>query len=277
MKGVKQYRSKSTKGNPGLSGVHLFRAIHPAVYLLSAGRRRGGRASISACARWLGSEEVGWICILGAAPFAACGFFKYHGMAAEQLAWAWFKSEFLYPKKLVFQSDSLYYEAMTGRPRRGRKASPASGKSASPSRRLGKDNNLFISPIERTDAYHQNAYQSNEVGEREIHHTKVRTGRHPPSSVSGRMGFFRWGAGSPRPSPLPTSITASPARTIRPPCSSTTRSFFNALDSGATAKITINNRKVNKERNLRNPCCYPCGRTGWTITAESTMKCCSPR
>ena len=60
----------------------------------------------------VGSEEVGWMCILGAAPFAACGFFKYHGMTAEKLAWAWFKSEFLYPKKLVFQSDSLYYEAM---------------------------------------------------------------------------------------------------------------------------------------------------------------------
>ena len=61
---------------------------------------------------FVGSEEVGWMCILGAAPFAACGFFKYHGMTAEKLAWAWFKSEFLYPKKLVFQSDSLYYEAM---------------------------------------------------------------------------------------------------------------------------------------------------------------------
>ena len=60
----------------------------------------------------VGSEEVGWICILGASPFAACGFFKYHGMTAEQAAWAWFKSEFLYPKKLVFKSDSLYYEAM---------------------------------------------------------------------------------------------------------------------------------------------------------------------
>ena len=60
----------------------------------------------------VGSEEVGWICILGAGPFAACGFFKYHGMAAEQVAWAWFKSEFLYSKKLVFKSDSLYYEAI---------------------------------------------------------------------------------------------------------------------------------------------------------------------
>lgn len=60
----------------------------------------------------MGTEEVGWICILGAAPFAACGFFKYHGMHAEQVAWAWFKSEFLYPKRLVFKSNSLYYEAL---------------------------------------------------------------------------------------------------------------------------------------------------------------------
>ncbi len=60
----------------------------------------------------IGSEEVGWMCILGAAPFAACGFFKYHGMTAEQAAWAWFKSEFLYPKKLVFKSASLYFDAM---------------------------------------------------------------------------------------------------------------------------------------------------------------------
>lgn len=41
----------------------------------------------------VGSEEVGWICILGAALFAACGFFKYHGMTAEKLAWAWLKKD----------------------------------------------------------------------------------------------------------------------------------------------------------------------------------------
>ena len=63
------------------------------------------------------------MCILGAAPFAACGFFKYHGMTAEQVAWAWFKSEFLYPKKLVFKSDSLYYEAMKNAIAEGEKPS----------------------------------------------------------------------------------------------------------------------------------------------------------
>ena len=52
-----------------------------------------------------GQEITGWLCVLGAAPFAACGFFKYHGMTAEQFLWAVIKSELLYPKKLVFQSE----------------------------------------------------------------------------------------------------------------------------------------------------------------------------
>ncbi len=52
------------------------------------------------------------MCILAAAPFAACGFFSYHGMTAEQLLWAWFKSEVLCPRRLVFRSDCLYYQAM---------------------------------------------------------------------------------------------------------------------------------------------------------------------
>lgn len=52
------------------------------------------------------------MCILGAAPFAACGFFSYHGMTAEQLLWAWIKSEILMPRRLVFKSDCLYYQVM---------------------------------------------------------------------------------------------------------------------------------------------------------------------
>ena len=32
-----------------------------------------------------GTEIAGWACMLGAAPFAACGFVRYHGMTAEQL------------------------------------------------------------------------------------------------------------------------------------------------------------------------------------------------
>lgn len=59
-----------------------------------------------------GEEFTGWLCMAGAAPFAACGFFKYHGMTAEQFLWALVKSEFLYPKRLLFQSEDLYYACM---------------------------------------------------------------------------------------------------------------------------------------------------------------------
>ena len=62
----------------------------------------------------LGTEEIGWVCILAAVPFAACGFFSYHGMTAEQLFWAWFKSEILSPKRLVYRFNSYYYDAIQG-------------------------------------------------------------------------------------------------------------------------------------------------------------------
>ena len=59
-----------------------------------------------------GEEITGWLCVMGAVPFAACGFFKYHGMTAEQFLWAVIKSELLYPKRLTFQSENLYYQCM---------------------------------------------------------------------------------------------------------------------------------------------------------------------
>ena len=61
---------------------------------------------------YVGTETVSWMCVLGAAPFAAMGFIKYNGMTAEQFVWAWIKSEFLMPKKLMFLPDNLYYETM---------------------------------------------------------------------------------------------------------------------------------------------------------------------
>ena len=37
---------------------------------------------------------------------------KYNGMTAEKFIWAWIKSEFLMPKKLVFHSTNTYLELM---------------------------------------------------------------------------------------------------------------------------------------------------------------------
>ena len=59
---------------------------------------------------YIGTETVSWMCILGAAPFAALGFIKYNGMTAEKFIYAWIKSEFLMPKKLTFRSTNTYYE-----------------------------------------------------------------------------------------------------------------------------------------------------------------------
>ena len=63
---------------------------------------------------YVGTEAVSWMCILGAAPFAALGFFTYHGMTAEQFLWAWLRSELLEPKQFHFEASTLYYEALKG-------------------------------------------------------------------------------------------------------------------------------------------------------------------
>ena len=62
----------------------------------------------------LGTETVSWMCIVGAAPFAAIGFIKYHSMTAEQFLWAWVKSEFLMPKRLTFGATNTYAEITKG-------------------------------------------------------------------------------------------------------------------------------------------------------------------
>ena len=63
---------------------------------------------------YLGTETVSWVCILGAAPFAALGFIRYNGMTAERFLWAWLRSEFVIPKRLMFRASNLYYELICG-------------------------------------------------------------------------------------------------------------------------------------------------------------------
>ena len=60
-------------------------------------------------------------------------------MHAEQVAWAWFKSEFLYPKRLVFKSNSLYYEAMKDAIAAGEKPPRRQRKNRKPQLPAGKE------------------------------------------------------------------------------------------------------------------------------------------
>ena len=62
---------------------------------------------------YVGLETVSWMCILGAAPFAALGFITYHGMTAEQFLWAWLKSELIEPRFLRSEPvHNIYYDAL---------------------------------------------------------------------------------------------------------------------------------------------------------------------
>ena len=55
-----------------------------------------------------GVETLSWICMLGAAPFIACGFITYNGMTAEKFALTWIKSKFIEPIKVKFECSTMY-------------------------------------------------------------------------------------------------------------------------------------------------------------------------
>ena len=61
---------------------------------------------------YVGTETVSWMCILGAAPFAAMGFITYHGQTCEQFLWAWLRSEMIEPREIRFEPTDYYYEAL---------------------------------------------------------------------------------------------------------------------------------------------------------------------
>ena len=85
-----------------------------------------------------GTETVSWMCVLGASPFAVMGFVKYNGMTAEQFVWAWIKSEFIMPKKLLFVPENLYYEAMKNAIEAHEKGTPAVQKKRKKRKRRAK-------------------------------------------------------------------------------------------------------------------------------------------
>ena len=60
----------------------------------------------------LGNGEIGWVCVRAAFPFALGGFFQYNGMTLERFLLADIRSEFLFPRRLVFKSDNIYAKAL---------------------------------------------------------------------------------------------------------------------------------------------------------------------
>ena len=50
--------------------------------------------------------------LLAAFPFALGGFFQYNGMTLERFLLAYIRSEFRFPRRLVFKSDNIYAKAL---------------------------------------------------------------------------------------------------------------------------------------------------------------------
>ena len=51
-----------------------------------------------------GVETLSWVCVLGAVPFAALGFFTYNGMTAEKFLVAWLRDMLIEPRCLDFKT-----------------------------------------------------------------------------------------------------------------------------------------------------------------------------
>lgn len=64
------------------------------------------------CINKVGTEVTSWLCMIGAAPFAALGFIKYQEMSAEQIFMTSLRSFLLSKRKLIFQPINLYYEIL---------------------------------------------------------------------------------------------------------------------------------------------------------------------
>ena len=60
----------------------------------------------------LGNGEIGWVCVLAAFPFALGGFFQYNVMPLDLFLLGYIRSEFLFPRRLVFKSDNIYAKAL---------------------------------------------------------------------------------------------------------------------------------------------------------------------
>lgn len=105
-RGTHQQRGPKLSGEPVFRAVGLRQLIFALLAVAVAVGVYFGLRSV------LATAEIGWVCVLCAFPFALGGFFQYNGMTLERFLLAYIRTEFIYPHRLVFQSDNLYAKLM---------------------------------------------------------------------------------------------------------------------------------------------------------------------
>jgi len=58
----------------------------------------------------IGKEIASWACIVGAAPVAIAGFFKYNGLTVERFIGAWVNSEVRRRGQRLWKGENYYLE-----------------------------------------------------------------------------------------------------------------------------------------------------------------------
>ena len=81
----------------------------------------------------LDRETLGWLCIVGAAPMAAAGFFHYNGLTLERFLWAWCKTNFLLAGRRLWHSENYLYDLWDKEDKKGENYSRAAARSGTPS------------------------------------------------------------------------------------------------------------------------------------------------
>ena len=60
----------------------------------------------------LGRQLTSWLCIIGATPLAAAGFFQYNGLTLERFVWAAVKTNWLFAGRRLYRAENYSYRFM---------------------------------------------------------------------------------------------------------------------------------------------------------------------
>ena len=169
-------------------------------------------------------------------------------MNAEQFAWAYIKSEFLYPKRLLFQSEDLYHACMEetlalGEKTRGDGAALLKKREQRARKKTDEAEKRRQEGVVRLIKTLQQALKM----DREKFKVPRSVQQAIPIQRIWPDGVFQSGTKFSKSFRFSDINYAIASKEDKTEMFLDYSELLNALDSGASAKITLNNRRINKE------------------------------